>query len=70
MSRRRFRKHWLLLAVPYVWSVLLIPWVNGVKAHPFGMPFLELWMLIGVILSSLCVGVVFAVDKRMRREES
>lgn len=69
MIRRRFRKHWLLLVIPYVWGVFLIPWANGVKTQPFGMPFLEVWMLLGVVVASICVGIVFIIDKRIRREE-
>ena len=67
MNRRR--KHWFTLLIPYLWSVLAIPLVNQIRVEPFGVPFLELWMMAGVLVSSVCVAIVYKIDKRRRVNE-
>jgi Protein of unknown function (DUF3311) len=62
--RRTTRLHWLLLFVPYTWDVLLIPWINTIRFHPFGMPFLFLWMLCGIVVTSLSIVTVYQLDRR------
>lgn len=70
MKRKtRVPKHWLWLLVPYVWDVLLIPFVNQVKIRPFGVPFLLIWMLFGVVLVSICLGIVYKLDVTSRGRE-
>lgn len=60
-TRRRHR--WLLL-VPFGWQVALAPWANGVQARPLGLPFPMAWQLAGVVLSTVVIGVVLALDGR------
>jgi hypothetical protein len=64
-TRAAPRRHhrWLLL-LPFVWQVALVPWANGVQARPFGLPFPMAWQMAGVVLSTLVIGVVLALDKR------
>jgi hypothetical protein len=61
------RKHWCLLAIPYIWDVLLIPQVNQVTLRPLGVPFLLLWMMAGIIVTSVCIGIVFSLDRKLER---
>ncbi|UOF88987.1 DUF3311 domain-containing protein [Fodinisporobacter ferrooxydans] len=60
--KKRVPKYWIFLLVPYIWDVLLIPFINTSKIHPFGIPFLLLWMLLGVIVVSIFIGVVYYLD--------
>jgi hypothetical protein len=61
---RRPRRHWWLLAVPFLWCIGAIPIVNQ-KAYVWGsVPFLLVWMTAGVIVGSVAIGVVFAIDSR------
>ena len=62
------RWYWILLLVPYVWIVLAIPAVNTIRFHPWGLPFLFIWMLLGIPISSLCIGMVYVIDNRGRTE--
>lgn len=62
VSRRRW--HWLLLAVPPVWCIAAVPLVNRV-AYVFGsIPFLLVWMTLGVLVGSAAIGVIYVVDRR------
>ncbi|OLT03039.1 hypothetical protein BJF90_27490 [Pseudonocardia sp. CNS-004] len=61
---RRPRRHWWLLTIPFLWCVVAIPFVNQ-KAYLWGsVPFLLVWMTAGVIVGSIAIGVVFAIDTR------
>jgi hypothetical protein len=58
------RKHWWLLLIPYLWCIAAVPFVNRV-GYIFGnVPFLLVWMIAGVLLSSACVTSVFLIDRR------
>lgn len=57
------RMHWLLLLIPYLWCVGAIPLVSQVDYIFGSVPFLLVWMLAGVVISSGVVAVVYAVDK-------
>jgi hypothetical protein len=60
-TRRHHR--WLLL-VPFGWQVALAPWANGVQTRPLGLPFPMAWQLAGIVLSTLVIGAVLALDRR------
>lgn len=62
-ERPRPRRHWWLLVVPYIWCIAAIPAVNRV-GYVFGnIPFLLVWMIAGVIISSGCIAAVYFVDR-------
>jgi hypothetical protein len=57
------RWHWWILVIPTVWCVFLIPLVNKV-GYVFGnVPFLLVWMIGGVIVGSLCIFIVYRIDR-------
>ena len=61
---RRSRGHYWLLAVPFVWQLALAPYVNDVVIRGCPIPFPMLWQMIGVVLASVTIGVVFRIDQR------
>jgi carbon starvation protein CstA len=54
---------WLLL-VPFAWQAGLAPLVNDVAARPFGLPFPMAWQMAGILLTSVVIGLVYAIDRR------
>lgn len=64
MQRKRKRKHWWLLVIPYFWCIAAIPIVNRIDYIWGSVPFLLVWMVAGVLLSCLCVTVVYQIDRR------
>lgn len=58
--RRRYR---LVLLVPYLWSVAAVPAVNTVHASPLGLPLLLWWVLVGVLVTSGSIALVWRVDR-------
>lgn len=62
----RRRHHWLLL-LPFAWQVGFTPWANGVQLRPFTLPFLMAWQMAGILLTTLTIATVFALDRRADR---
>ena len=58
------RAHRWLLAIPFVWQVGFVPVVNDVAMRPLGLPFPMVWQMLGIVLTTCAIGVVFALDRR------
>ena len=65
-GRKRATKVWhrLLLIVPFVWQIGGAPLVNDVAWTPFALPFPMAWQMAGIVVASLCIGAVYALDRR------
>jgi hypothetical protein len=64
--------HRWLLVVPFVWQVGLVPVVNDVDLAPLHIPFPMVWQLLGIVVTSVVVAVVFRLDRGagVEREEA
>jgi Protein of unknown function (DUF3311) len=64
--------HRWLLVLPFVWQVGLVPVVNDVDLAPLHIPFPMVWQLLGIVVTSVVVAVVFRLDRRagVEREEA
>ena len=64
--------HRWLLVLPFVWQIGLVPVVNDVDLAPLHIPFPMLWQLVGIVVTSAVVAVVFRLDRRagVEREEA
>ena len=60
----RSNRHRWLLAVPFVWQVGLAPLVNDVAAQPLGLPFPMAWQMLGILLTTACIAIVYRIDRR------
>ncbi len=60
-DRPRLGHRWLLL-FPFVWQAILAPAVNDVAMTPLGMPFPMVWQMVGIVLTSVVIGIVFRLD--------
>jgi hypothetical protein len=58
------RGHYWLLGIPFIWQLALAPVVNSVVIRGCPIPFPMLWQMIGIVLSSAVIAVVFCIDKR------
>lgn len=61
---RRSRAHRWLLLLPFVWQVALVPVVNNVPLRPLNLPFPMVWQMLGIVLTSVLIGIVFRLDRR------
>lgn len=60
----RSNRHRWLLAVPFVWQAGLAPLVNDVAAQPLGLPFPMVWQMLGILLTTGCIAIVYRIDRR------
>lgn len=70
-ARRSVAHRWLLV-LPFVWQVALVPAVNDVAFAPGSLPFPMVWQLLGIVLTTVVLGVVFRLDRRagVERDEA
>jgi hypothetical protein len=61
---RRSRAHYWLFAAPFVWQLALAPYVNDVVIPGSPIPFPMLWQMVGIVLTSAIIAVVFRIDQR------
>lgn len=61
-----------LLVIPFLWQVAMVPVVNDIAWSPLHIPFPMLWQMLGVVVTSVIIAIVFHCDKRagMEREEA
>jgi phosphotransferase system glucose/maltose/N-acetylglucosamine-specific IIC component len=69
-SRTVSRAHRWLLVIPFVWQVGFVPVVNDVALRPLGLPFPMVWQMVGIVLTTCVIAVVFALDRRADAAES
>jgi hypothetical protein len=62
---RRGRAHRWLLLLPFGWQVALVPLVDDVALRPLGLPFPMAWQMLGILFTTLVIGLVFAIDRRI-----
>lgn len=60
----RFRAHHLLAALPTVAMLGGLPFVNRVEPYVLGLPFLLFWIVACVVLTSVVMAVIRALDAR------
>lgn len=54
----------ILTAIPFVWTIGMIPFVN--RSHPFvlGLPFLAFWLIAGIVVVFLCLEAIYRIDAK------
>jgi len=68
-ERRSLAHRWLLL-VPFLWQVAMVPFVNDVAWRPFSLPFPMVWQMVGIVVTSIVIAIVFTIDKRQEPPEA
>jgi len=56
----------LLALIPILGVIVGAPFVNRVTPLVFGMPLVLAWMVLWLILTSVCMGIVYALDPANR----
>ena len=68
MSRLR-QFHLALAAVPFILMLVCTPFVNRTTPIIAGLPFLLVWVVIAVVLTSVCMAIVYLTDPANSRDE-
>lgn len=67
MTFRDYSHRWLLL-IPFLWQIGAVPFVNGIAWRPLSLPFPMMWQLIGIVITSIMIAIVFRIDERREAE--
>lgn len=59
------RAHRWLLVLPFVWQLGGVPLVNDIAWRPFGLPFPMTWQMAGILFTTLVIGIVLRIDRRL-----
>lgn len=70
-ARRSLSHRWLLV-LPFAWQVALAPAVNDVPLTVLYVPFPMFWQMLGIVVASIVIGIVFRLDRAagVEREEA
>lgn len=55
-------------ALPFIGMLVLVPVANRDTPFAFGLPFLLVWMVVWVILTSVCLSIVYFTDPQNKVE--
>ncbi|GGB19859.1 putative membrane protein YhjC [Flexivirga endophytica] len=62
MTRKLHRIHLGLAALPFVLMLVCTPFVNRTTPTFAGFPFLLIWIVVSVLLTSVCMAIVYRTD--------
>lgn len=65
-STSRRYVHIALAAVPFVMMLVLTPFMNRTTPYILGLPFLLFWVVLSVVMTSVCMFVVYRTDPQNR----
>ncbi|MBL0385158.1 DUF3311 domain-containing protein [Tumebacillus sp. ITR2] len=58
-----------LALLPFVAQLLVLPWVNRIDPVILGLPFLQFWLFLWIVLSPLCTYSIYRIQKAQGRFE-
>lgn len=67
MTAKDYAHRWLLL-IPFLWQVGAVPFVNDIAWRPLSLPFPMMWQLVGIVVTSIVIMIVFRLDERREAE--
>ena len=54
----------ILTLIPFVWTIVLLPFCNRVEPIIMGLPFLAFWLSSGIYVAFVCLFVIYHIDER------
>jgi hypothetical protein len=57
-----------LAALPWIGMLVLAPFANRVEPFVLGLTFLLFWIVLWVVLTAVCMSIVYRTDPRNRTE--
>ncbi|MEH7504437.1 DUF3311 domain-containing protein [Neobacillus drentensis] len=59
---RKFMKS-LLIMIPLISQLAVLPFVNRIDPIILGLPFLQFWLFLWIVLTPLCTLGIYQLDK-------
>lgn len=58
----------VLTLIPFVWTIVMLPFVNHVKPLVLGLPFVAFWLISGIFVAFLCIGALYKIDSKNNQD--
>ena len=68
MTTGRYGHRWLFL-IPFLWQIAAVPLVNDVAWRPLSLPFPMAWQMVGIVVTTIVIAIVFRLDERIDGDE-
>lgn len=68
MTTKGYGHRWLLL-IPFLWQIAAVPLVNDIAWRPLSLPFPMMWQLVGIVVTSIVIAIVFRLDRNLEGDE-
>jgi hypothetical protein len=66
---RRGHGHRWLLILPFLGQIGMVPFVNDIAWRPWSLPFPMVWQMMGIVLASIVIAIVFHLDRRIEPDD-
>ncbi|HWO96621.1 MAG TPA: DUF3311 domain-containing protein [Bacillus sp. (in: firmicutes)] len=53
----------LLVLLPFISQLVVLPFVNRIDPIILGLPFLQFWLFLWIILTPLCTWGIYQIQK-------
>lgn len=63
-------KHFILTAIPFIWIILALPFVNHTHPIIFELPFVAFWIQAGVVVTVICIHMLYTMEKKKNSNKS
>jgi len=67
MTAKDYAHRWLLV-IPFLWQIGAVPLVNDIAWRPLSLPFPMMWQLVGIVITTVVIAIVFRLDERREAE--
>ncbi|MGG3801320.1 DUF3311 domain-containing protein [Metabacillus fastidiosus] len=61
---------YILSIIPFIGSLGLLPFINGITIYVFGMPFIFFWVVMWTLAISGFLALIYKLDPQNKEEES
>ncbi|MBT2695938.1 DUF3311 domain-containing protein [Bacillus sp. ISL-40] len=62
---RKFMK-FILIILPFISQLAVLPFVNRIDPIILGLPFLQFWLFLWIVLTPLCTFGIYQLQKSER----
>ncbi|MBH0162800.1 DUF3311 domain-containing protein [Fictibacillus sp. 26RED30] len=53
----------VLISAPFIAQLVVLPFVNRIDPIIFGLPFLQLWLFLWIVLTPFCTLGIYQLQK-------
>jgi hypothetical protein len=59
----------VLILIPFFMMIVALPFVNRIYPIVFGLPFLQFWLFLSMVVTPICTYCIYRIQKTEGRFE-